>query len=342
MKRLSEDKKWMKLALSLAARGRGKVSPNPCVGAVVVRGGRSVGRGYHAKFGGPHAEVVALQRAGRRARGATLYVTLEPCSTYGKTPPCTDAILQSGVRRVVVGTLDPNPQHQGRGIEILRWRGIKVDVGVEKEAAEELIKAFRRWITRKVPYVIVKEAMTLDGKIATRTGDSRWVSGPQARRWAHQLRSRVDAILVGKRTALCDNPRLTARGSNGNKHQPLRLILSSTRKFPRSLKLFSDRFKNKTHIVGKRNGTIFSLIKQLGKRGITSLLVEGGGETAARFIQAKAVDKLYFVVAPKIVGGREAVTAVEGRGLARMASALTIKKWQWRSLGKDILIEAQL
>lgn len=331
----------MQLALALAEKGRGRVSPNPCVGGVVVRGGRLVAKGYHATFGGPHAEVVALRAAGKKARGATLYVTLEPCCTFGKTPPCTDELIASGVKRVVVGTLDPNPRHRGRGISLLRRKGIDVTVGVEELSARALIREFSRWITRKIPYVIVKEAMTLDGKIATRTGDSRWVSGPQARRWVHALRARVDAIAVGSRTALKDNPRLTARGGRSNGHQPLRVVLSSRRRLPARLNLVSDALRDKTWISG--NGcSIPALLKELGKKGITSLLVEGGGETAARFVEARAVDKLYLFVAPKIAGGRNAVTPVEGRGIAAMARALPLKKWSWKTIGKDLLIEAEL
>lgn len=332
------DEKFMRRALKLAEKGRGRVSPNPCVGAVLAQGGRVVGRGFHAVFGGPHAEVVALEQAGAKAKGATLYVTLEPCSTFGKTPPCVEAIRRSGLKRVVAATLDPNPRHRGRGLKLLRRAGIRVETGVEEPAAKKLIRGFARWIARKTPYVMVKEAMTLDGKIATRTGDSRWVSGPQARRWVHQLRREVDAILVGKKTALRDNPRLTARlASDSNGHQPRRIVLSSTSNFPRSLKLFLDENGDKTWVLGGKS--ISSLLKRLGKKGITTLLVEGGGETVSRFFKAKAVDKLYLVVAPKIVGGRQAVTPVEGTGIARMRSALKAKRWQMRPLGRDFLIE---
>lgn len=348
----------MNMALALAKKGR--VSPNPCVGAVVVKGNRLLGSGYHKKFGGPHAEVVALRAAGKKSRGGTLYVTLEPCSTHGKTSPCTEAILNSGVKRVVVATRDPNPKHLGKGLKVLQRKGIQVRVGVKEKEAKELIASFNHWIQKKIPYVIVKEAMTLDGKIATRLGDSKWISSEPARKWVHQLRSEVDAILVGKKTLLQDNPRLTARGKNSK--QPIRILLASNGSLPTHLNVFSK--SGKTWMVMAKNGSqksnwekrgleviqvkqnkegldLKELLKKLGQRGITSLLVEGGGETVFRFLKAKCVNKMVLFVAPKIVGGRHAVTAVEGDGVGKLSQAFLPKEWDWKKIGPDLMFEAK-
>lgn len=356
----------MRIALDLARKGQGCVSPNPMVGAIVVKSGKVVGKGYHRDFGGPHAEVHALEQAGDRAKGAMLYVTLEPCSSQGKkTPPCLDAIVKSGVARVVVATQDPNPKHAGRGLQILKKKGIALTQGVEEEKAKELIRYFSYWIVKKEPYVMVKEAMSLDGKIATQTGDSRWISSEESRKWVHQLRSQVDAVLVGKKTVLKDNPELTCRLPHWRGDQPLRFVICADGKMDRNKKIFSHsseaptflvmtkKITEKERVYWEEKGIILvqvpaknkkinipRFLKIIGEAGVTSLLVEGGGETAASFFEAKKVNQLLLFVAPKIVGGRQAPTPVEGNGISKMAQALKPKSWTHRQIGPDLFIEA--
>lgn len=375
----------MNQALKCAERGRGWVSPNPLVGACLVKRNRLIASGFHAQFGGLHAEVEAIRRAGSKARGATLYVTLEPCSAYGKTPPCTKAILSAGIKRVVVGALDPNPRHCGRGIRILRKSRVSVVVGVLKEQAEEQNQAFFKWVQKGIPFVILKMAQSLDGKIASRTGKSRWISGPDAREWVHRLRSSADAILVGKNTLLLDDPRLTVRSRlyelknserNGKVRrlpsftnrrvlrEPWRIILDRKGESPKNARIFkgqgsvilacSERFLkrvarkfNRTAVtilpLKERGGKLDlnELLKCLGALGITSLLVEGGGEVAWSFLSSKLVDKTVWVIAPKIVGGKEAKTSVEGLGVDSLEEALGIQVERLTQLGQDFLLEGR-
>ncbi len=365
MKNLKQDKLFMQIALDLARKGTGRVSPNPRVGAVVVKSGKVVGKGYHRDFGGPHAEVHALEQAGRRAKGATLYVTLEPCSSYGKTPPCLEKIVASQVERVVVATEDPNPKHAGKGLRLLKKKGIAITQGIEEERAKELIRYFGHWIVKKEPYVMVKEAMSLDGKIATQTGDSRWISSEESRKWVHQLRSEVDAILVGKNTVLKDDPQLTCRLSQWRGEQPLRFVLCADGKIEWNKNIFSNQSEALTFLVVTKKITkkekadwekkgillvqvpeknkkidLSQFLKIIGKIGVTSLLVEGGGETVASFFEAKKVNQLFLFVAPKIVGGREAPSPVEGDGILKMTQALKPKSWSHKRVGPDLLIEA--
>lgn len=355
----------MRTAIALARKGQGCVSPNPLVGALVVKTGKIVGRGFHQDFGGPHAEVHALDQAGSKAKGATLYLSLEPCSSYGKTPPCIEKILNVGIKRVVVATRDPNPRHAGKGLDILRKRGLQVTEGIEEEKAKVLIHYFGYWIGKKEPYVIVKEAMSLDGKIATHTGDSKWISSETSRKWVHQLRGEVDAVLVGKRTVLQDNPKLTCRLPQWPGDQPLRFVFCSDGKIQTDLKLFSEKEKGYTFVVVskkislkqrtllERQGIPLILVPEkkgkidvkkflqaIGEMGVTSLLVEGGGETVATFFEAKKVNKLVTFVAPKIVGGRHAPTLVEGEGVSKISQALQPKQWSQKRSGQDLLIEA--
>jgi diaminohydroxyphosphoribosylaminopyrimidine deaminase/5-amino-6-(5-phosphoribosylamino)uracil reductase len=298
----------MKRALVLARRGLGKTSPNPAVGAVVAHKGRIVAEGYHRKAGGPHAEVIALARAGRRAWGATLYVTLEPCSTWGKTPPCTDAILLAGIRRVVVAARDPNPHHDGHGLTILRRAGIKVEQGLLAEEAARMNVAFNKWIINQVPLVIAKVASSLDGRIATRTGDSKWITNESARREVHRVRSQVDAVMVSAGTVRADDPSLTVRhGVRGR--QPWRVVVDGRGRTPLGAKLFTDEFRGRTLVlttrasarkwrealqqqgvtveVARADGQHVDLkaaLKVLGKRSITSVMVEGGGDMLVAMI----------------------------------------------------------
>jgi len=362
---VTQDKLYMQKALSLALKGRGRVSPNPCVGALVVKNRKIVGKGYHQAFGGPHAEIRALKGAGKKAKGGTLYITLEPCCTYGKTPPCTQSILNSGLRRVVIGTQDPNPQHKGKGIRFLQKSKIQVTTGVEVEKAKEAITYFQHWVKNKLPFVIIKEAMTLDGKIATQKGDSQWISSKKSREFVHLLRSQVDAILVGRKTLLKDNPRLTTRSPGQNGNQPIRVLIAKDGKLPKDLRVFSKQTPGRSWIVTNKNipkrvqltwekkgidlikvkslGAqldCLDLLKKLAQKGVTSLLVEGGGETVFPFFKSKLVNKLYLFVAPKIIGGREAVTPVEGSGFSKMVQAVIPNKWSWNKVGNDLLIEA--
>ena len=360
----NQEERWMSRALRLARKGEGFVSPNPTVGACVVKNGRLLAEGYHQRFGGPHAEVVALQKAGNRSKGAALFVTLEPCSTFSKTPPCVDAICNAGVKRVVFAMEDPNPAHRGRAVRLLKRKGIIVTAGVLKAQAEKQIEAYSKWITTKIPFVTLKMAQSVDGKIASRTGSSRWIAGPEARKWVHTLRASCDAILVGRNTVRVDNPRLTAR--NGRPvREPWRVILDPLGRTPLRANVFQAggpillacREKSFSHTAKKFRHTavtvmpvsakghqldLVQLVKRLGALGITSLLVEGGGEVAWSFIESRLVDKALWIIAPKIIGGRETITSVEGRGIASLSEAHGIRLTQIRSLGNDVLLEGYL
>lgn len=337
----AQDKKYIRIALELAQRGKGLTSPNPCVGAVVVKDGKIVGRGYHRRAGGPHAEIYALRQAGRKAKGATLYVSLEPCCHYGRTPPCVNSILFSGIRRVVAAIKDPNPLNNGKGIAWLKREGIKTEVGILEDEARKLNEAFIKYITKKIPFVTVKVAQSLDGKIATRTGDSKWISGAKARRFVHCLRSKVDAVIVGARTVLKDDPLLTARIKGGNVKQPLRVILCGDSKIPASARILNSKGGQVIILKARKNGRvdIKSLLKDLAKKGITHVLIEGGGEVIASAFEAKVVDKVYFFISPKIIGGRQAITSVEGVGVNRVNKAIDIKDAIVHKLGGDFMIE---
>lgn len=351
----------MKRALALAARGR--TSPNPMVGAVVVRDGKIVGEGYHPKAGDSHAEVYALQRAGDLAKGADLYVSLEPCCHYGRTPPCTKAIIESGVRRVFAAMTDPNSLVCGRGIECLRDAGIEVEVGMLEDQARNLNRAYIKRITSGQPYVLWKAAMTLDGKIAARTGDSRWVTGEKARKEVHRLRSRFDAVMVGIGTVLADDPELTVRGIPGAVN-PLRVIVDGGARIPPAARALGpdaativvtrrdapesrlDALWNKgVRVLAVRDidGRIDLkyLMAELSKMGVNSILLEGGGELAASMIEDGLVDEGLVFIAPKIVGGREAETPVEGDGVELMSQAIGVSTFNVRRFGEDIALEFQ-
>ena len=353
---------WMRRALELAERGRGKTSPNPRVGAVVVRNGKRISEGHHPYFGGPHAEVVALQKAGKRAEGSTLYVTLEPCSSWGKTPPCVEAVIASGVASVVVGSLDPNPRNHRLGIARLKKAGIRVRVGILKDAMEKQNQTFFKAMRTGLPFVTLKMAQSLDGKIATRTGESRWISAEPARQKVHELRSLADAVLVGKNTALLDNPRL--QGVNGRVDKPWRIVMdpelrisSRARVFQgpqltlvavseKRIKQISKRSAKQGRVllpVTERSGRLEfrSLLKQLVSLGVHHLLVEGGGETAWSLLRQGFVDRLIWIVAPKIVGGRNAKTSVEGEGVDRLREAIPLRWEKIYRLGPDWVLEAE-
>lgn len=355
---------YMRLALELAARARGRTAPNPLVGAVVVKDGKIIGQGYHQKAGTPHAEVHALREAGTKARGSTMYVTLEPCSHYGRTPPCSKAVIEAGLAEVYVAMQDPNPKVAGRGIQQLRAAGIKVEVGLLSEEARRLNEIFIKYITTKRPFVLLKTAMTLDGKIAARTGHARWITGPEARNTVHQIRDEYDAILVGVNTVIADDPELTCRLPGGEGHDPVRLILDSRARMPLNARALQFDSPAPTIIVTtdlapeenltglKAAGAevitvpclggrvdLPELLAELGRREISSLLVEGGAEVSAAFLSGALVDKVLWFIAPKIVGGRDAPGPVGGIGRERMDEALVLRDITWGQAGSDIYVE---
>ena len=341
----------MQRALRLAGRGLGRTSPNPAVGAVVCdRRGRVIATGWHKKAGTDHGEVVALRKLGFRARGATLYVTLEPCAHHGKTPPCTEAVLRSGVKRVVVAMRDPFPLVDGRGIKQLRAAGVRVDVGLMEDEARALNRAWLHRLSCGRPFVTLKLAETLDGKIATRTGDSRWVSGPAARQLVHQMRNTHDAVLVGVKTVIADDPQLTTRGVRGGR-DPIRIILDRELRTPPNARalpaiiLAGPRANAKRAAALVRQGaTVLTMrnlaegMRVLAKGGICSILCEGGGETAAALLEAGCVSRVVFVIAPKIAGGKQAVPSVGGQGAAMMKQAIELRDVRLRRVGPDVII----
>lgn len=363
----------MRRALALARRGLGTTSPNPMVGAVLVRGGRIIGEGFHKRAGEPHAEINALRDAERRGhspRGATLYVTLEPCCTHGRTPPCTDAIIAAGIRRVVPGAIDPNPKHAGRGVDLLRRAGIAVTTGVLGDEAAQLNEAFNHWVVHRTPLVTVKAAMTLDGKIATANGDSKWITGPAARTEGMKLRRAADAILVGVNTVLTDDPALTWRKSGKRKaesgKQLRRIILDSRARTPLTARVVSDEFAGLTTIVVTRGASarrvaalrkrvnvlvaptkrgrvaVRWLLRRLGRENVTSLLVEGGGEVNAAFLEQRLAHRVAFFYAPKILGGRDARRGVAGEGARSLSDALRLEDAEWWRVGEDLMLTARV
>jgi diaminohydroxyphosphoribosylaminopyrimidine deaminase/5-amino-6-(5-phosphoribosylamino)uracil reductase len=351
---------FMRLAVREAEKGLGRTSPNPAVGAVIVKNGRVVARGHHARAGGPHAEAVVLRAAGARARGADLYTTLEPCDHFGRTPPCSVAILEAGVRRVLVGSRDPNPLVNGKGLARLRRGGVEVVPGVLERECDALNAPWFRFITARRPYVTLKAAVTLDGKLATRSGDARWVSGPAAREWVHRLRDRVDAVLVGSGTAMADDPLLTTRLPGGRGRDPLRIVLDSDLDLPGSLRLLRPRSAAPTVVAHASPGTrrvapgvellrcrrgpggvdVGDLLARLAERGITHLLVEGGAAVHASFLRAGVVDRVFVIVAPKIVGG-DGLSWVAGPGARRMSEALGLEDVAVERLGDDVLVSGR-
>ena len=370
---MPSDEQLMREALRLAKRAKGETSSNPLVGAVMAKGGKIIGRGWHRRAGLPHAEVEAIsdaKRRGNRTKGATLYVTLEPCSTSGRMPPCTHAIIEAGISRVVVAATDPNPAHAGRAFRWLRRRGVAVERGVLADEATEINFAFNHWITAGLPFVTVKAAMTLDGKIATASGESKWITGPEARREGMKLRHEADAILVGVNTILADNPGLTLRDVRRPKAEwrgPAlrRIVLDPRARTPLGSWVLGDEFAEQTTVVvsrdapagrlaklkercrvitcplAKRGFNLKSLLRKLGRQDCTHLLVEGGGETNAAFIEAGLASRVAFFYAPKILGGRDARTAVAGEGLP-LAKGLQLEKIRWRNLGPDLMLTARV
>ena len=358
------DERYMRMALRLALKGIGRTSPNPMVGAVLARGGRIVGSGYHRRAGDDHAEIAALRQAGKRARGATLVLNLEPCDHQGKTPPCTLSLIRSGARRVVVGMVDPNPLVSGRGIRRLRRAGIQVHVNVLEKECRRLNEAFIKYITRQVPLVILKLAASFDGSIATSTGDSRWITGEATRRYVHQLRNQVDAVLVGVDTVIADDPRLTCRVAGGR--DPLRVVLDGHLRIPLPARLLHQRGSGRTivaagtHVPARkvkaiegfgaqvwsfplRRGRIpyNSLLKRLAKMGLLSIMIEGGSTTAARALVEGVVDKVLFFYAPKLIGG-EGKRMIGALGIEKMSRCKKIQDVEIRRFGEDVLVSGYL
>lgn len=358
------DKRYLRAALRLARKAAGRTSPNPMVGAILVRGGKVVGTGYHRFAGADHAEIVALKQAGSRAKGATLYLTLEPCSHYGRTPPCADALIKAGIKEVVAGMADPNPLVAGEGFTKLRRAGIKVRVGVHEKECRALLEAFAKFITRRLPFVTLKLAATLDGKIASSSGDSQWVSGAKARALVHRWRNEYDAVLIGGATARADNPQLTCRTESGR--NPYRIVLDSRLRLALTSRLLRQKDPAKTIIATTRKappakvraieslGAVVwrlpargnhvawqPLLKKLAAMGVVSVLVEGGAAVAASALKEKIIDKVEFFYAPKIIGA-DGRAMIDGLGLRKMAQALSLRELDVRRVGDDILLSGYL
>ena len=326
----------MREALREARKAHGQTSPNPAVGSVLVVDNRIVARGRHRGAGREHAEIECLRSFGANVPArATLYITLEPCSTIGRTAACTDAILKAGVRKVVVGTVDVNPRHSGRGITRLREAGIQVREGVLADECARLNEAFNKWIVSRQPFVIAKCGMSLDGRLTRPRGESRWITGPFARRHARQLRGRVDAILVGAETVRVDNPRLTVRGVRGAR-QPWRVVLTRSGNLPRRARLFSDQWVRQTLIYEGKSLT--TVLKDLGKRSVTSVLIEGGGQLLGQALDARLIDKVQIYLGPILTGGP--VVAFPGHGAQSTSNAIHLEEVSYRRLGENVCITA--
>jgi len=354
---------FMKKAIALARRASRKVSPNPRVGSVIVQDDKIIGQGYHKVSGGPHAEVYAIKSAGDLCTGATLYVTLEPCSTYGKTQPCTDCIIKNGIKKVVIGCIDPNPLHQGIAVKILKEHNIQVETGILKDQCEELIEDFSKFVVKKFPFVVAKAAVSIDGKISTFSGESKWITSPSSRAKVQKIRSNVDAILVGSNTVIKDNPSLTVRTSKGKQFQPWRIVLDPELSIPHNCNIVTDSNKNKTVLLvdyekadrkridlfldngikiiklSIKNGEFspVDILNSLADLYITSVLVEGGGATIGSFFDNKIIDKLYIFIAPKIIGGKSAPGPFHGKGIERIAEAVCLDKIKWKKFGNDMM-----
>ena len=326
----------MRIALSLAGQGVGLTRPNPPVGAVVVKRCRISGRGYHAKAGEPHAEIHALKAAGKKAKGATLYVTLEPCCTHGRTPPCTDAIIASGIKRVVYGCVDPNPAHAGRADAILKNAGIAVTRDVLAVECAALIRPFAMRLLHQRPYVTLKLACTLDGKIADARGTSKWITGTMARETVQMLRRSADAIMIGAETLRADDPSLLPRPDESR--QPYRVIIKGTRSLPRKSRVFNDEASERTLVYEGKRG-LKLILRELARRDVMHVVCEGGGKLAESLLRADVVDELWLFYAPKILGGR-AISSVAGAGWT-LASAPHFSIVEMKQIGNDFLVRLE-
>jgi diaminohydroxyphosphoribosylaminopyrimidine deaminase/5-amino-6-(5-phosphoribosylamino)uracil reductase len=361
------DIEIMQRALKLAERGAGWTNPNPMVGAVIVKDGRIIGEGWHKLYGSDHAEVDAFRNATEDVRGADMYVTLEPCSHYGKTPPCAKAIIENGIKRVFVGLTDPNPLVSGRGIRMMRDSGIHVESGFLEEEGRKLNEVFLKYITTGIPFCVMKTAMTLDGKIATAKGDSKWITGELSRKHVHELRHRLSGIMVGIGTVLADDPMLTARLEEGEAKDPVRIVVDSRARTPLDARVFNPESKagiiiavtgnacrEKVEALEARGAEVIVtpskdggvdlgfLMKELGRRRIDSVLLEGGGRLNYAALQSGAVDKVNAFIAPKLIGGETARTPVEGEGIPLMRDAIQLCRTEFRKFGEDIMVEGYI
>lgn len=359
--------KYMRRALRLAQKGEGRVSPNPMVGAVIVKNNKIIGEGYHEYYGGNHAEINAIQNSIEDIRGSDMYVTLEPCSHYGKTPPCAEALIRHGIKNVYVAMADPNPLVSGRGIELLRNAGIHVEVGILRKEAEKVNEIFIKYITTKRPFVVMKTASTIDGKIAAYTGDSKWISCTESRKYVHNLRNRYKGIMVGVNTVIMDNPLLNTRLENGEGIDPVKIIVDSTARIPLDSNVFNQKSSSETIVVvseladkekikaiedvggsvivtpAKDNKVDLNfLMDTVGARGIDSILLEGGGTLNFSAIREGIVHKVISFISPKIVGGKMSLTPVEGEGVPYVKDAVKLKELKTYNIGEDIVIEGYL
>lgn len=358
------DEYFMELALRLAKRAKGRTSPNPMVGALVVKNHKISGWGYHERAGLPHAEVVALDRAGKNIKGAKLYVTLEPCTHFGRTPPCVNRIIKSGIKEVIIGMVDPNPLNNGRGIELLKKNNIRVKAGFLEPELKKLNAPFIKYITKRMPFVTVKVGQSLDGKIAAKTGDSKWITSDKSRAYAHRIRQNYDAIMVGVNTVLRDNPTLNVWFS---KKQPLKIIVDSQLSTPQGANIFSRNSrvvivtlpvrqgqetenrralaqKAKILEVKEKAGQINlkDMMKKLGQLEITNIFVEGGGTLIGSLFDEGLVDKVLFFISPKIIGGKDAISSVMGRGISRIDKAVKLRDARVKRIGEDLLVEGNV
>ena len=358
------DLGFMEMAYGLAERARGHASPNPLVGSVIVRDGAIAGIGFHEEAGRPHAEVNALRMAGGRARGGTIYVTLEPCVHWGRTPPCVDALLAAGLRRAVISVHDPNPLVHRKGAARLRAAGLEVEVGLLGERNARLNEAYIKYITTRVPFVTVKAAASLDGKTATRTGDSKWISARATREYVHLLRGESDALMVGIGTLLRDDPRLTVRHPTWGRKMVTRVVLDSMLRFPLTARILGTLGSGRVIVFGREgapagkaealrekgvevvpidrpleDGGLETVLAELGRREIASLLVEGGGRLETSFVGRRLADRIVLTVSPKLIGGRDARGVLEGRGAALVREALALREMRAFRLGDDLILE---
>jgi diaminohydroxyphosphoribosylaminopyrimidine deaminase/5-amino-6-(5-phosphoribosylamino)uracil reductase len=330
------DEKFMRLALREAERGLGWTSPNPAVGAIIVKDDRILAKGWHHRAGEPHAEIEAIRalRKPGQAEGATLYVTLEPCCTHGRTPPCTDAIIAAGFRRVVFGATDPNPLHAGHAITVLKRAGIEVTNGILSEECIDLNVGFNKWITKGLPFVIAKAGMSVDGRLSRPPGEGRWLTSELSRADAMKLRAHVDAILIGAGTLRADDPLLTIRGVPGfEEKQPLRVVITRNGHLPKDARLFNDEYRGRTLVY--RAKPLRHILHDLGRRGCTSVMIEGGGELLGAAFDARLVDRVHFYVAPLLCGGP---TVIGGRGAGSTPESIALANVAYNRIGPDLRI----
>ena len=360
----SPDEYYMGLALKLALKAKGKTSPNPLVGALVVKAGRIIGRGFHARAGFAHAEIMALDQAGKKAKGATLYVTLEPCAHTGRTPPCVNRIIESGIKEVVVGMIDPNPLNNGKGVSLLKQNNIKVRVGVLTDQLGKINESFIKYITARIPFITVKVAESLDGRIATRTGDSKWITSDKSRAYAHGIRKDYDAIMVGVNTVLRDNPSLNAWFSQ---KKLIKIIVDSNLSIAENSNIFANdsqviivtlpsrpgqETENRKSLAAKANilevkeksGQInlTDALKKLARLQISNIIVEGGGTLIGSLFDEKLVDRILFFISPKIIGGKDAISSVMGNGVKRIDQAIKLRDLKIRRFGEELLVAARV